>query len=190
MADIFEVVFHGRGGQGAKTAAQLLVEAVAEQGKYIQAFPEFGPERRGAPVKAFARVSDSYILTHQPVTEPDVSVLLDESLIESVDVAKGLGDGILIVNSDKTPSELRLNQRLSSFKGKIYSVNASRIAIELIGKDITNTPMLGALVKATQIMPIDVLISKVVAMFEKKIGEKATQANVDMIKTAYTQCVS
>lgn len=185
MKEMLEIVFHGRGGQGAKSAAQMLAEAAAEQGKYIQAFPEFGPERRGAPVKAYARISNNPIKIHGPITNPDVAIVLDESLLYSVDVAAGLEKGILIVNSSKKPEDIR---KKIKFRGKIFTANASQIAIDLIGKDITNTPMLGALIKATEIVPLEAIIKRVEETFLKKIGEKATKANVDMIKRAYEQC--
>ena len=182
---MFEIVFHGRGGQGAKSASQMLAEAAASQGKFIQAFPEFGPERRGAPVKAFTRISNSYIITHEPVTHPDAAVVLDDSLLSAVNVTAGLEKGILIVNSKKKPQEIK---KQLNFNSNVYTVNASQIAIDLIGKDITNTPMLGALIKATGVVPLDAMIKRVEDTFLKKIGEKATKANTDMVKRAYDEC--
>ena len=185
MKSMFEVVFHGRGGQGAKSAAQMLAETAAENGKYVQAFPEFGPERRGAPVKAFTRISDKPIITHQPVTNPDASVVLDESLLGAVDVTSGLDSGVLVINTSRPRDEIR---KRTGFSGKIFTVNASQIAIELIGRDITNTPMLGALAKATGIVTVDEMAKRVEETFLKKIGEKATKANIDMVRKAYEEC--
>lgn len=185
MKSMFEVVFHGRGGQGAKIASQMLVETAAESGKFVQAFPEFGPERRGAPVKAFARISNSPIITHQPVTNPDAAIVLDEGLLSAVNVISGLEKGVLIVNTSKTSDDIR---KRTGFRGKIFTVNASQIAIDMIGKDITNTPMLGALAKATRIVSVDSISKKVEDTFLKKIGDKATKANVDMVRRAYEEC--
>lgn len=185
MKGMFEIVFHGRGGQGAKIASQMLVETAAEGGKYVQAFPEFGPERRGAPVKAFARISEKPIITHQPIISPDAAVVLDEGLLSAVNVTSGLEKGVLIVNTHKNFEEIR---KKTGFNGKIFTVNASQIAIDLIGKDITNTPMLGALSKATGIVSIEAMTKKVEDTFLKKIGEKATKANMEMVRKAYESC--
>lgn len=187
MKPMFEIVFHGRGGQGAKIASQMLVETAADSGKYVQAFPEFGPERRGAPVKAFARISDIPIITHQPVVEPNAAVVLDEGLLSAVNVTSGLEKGVLIVNTPKKPEDIR---KKTGFTGKIFTVNASQIAIDLIGKDITNTPMLGALSKATGVVSLESIAKKVEDTFLKKIGEKATRANTDMVRKAYESCSS
>lgn len=182
---IFEVVFHGRGGQGAKSASQFLVEAAAESGKYIQAFPEFGPERRGAPVKAYARISDVPIVIHEPVSHPDASVVLDESLLSSVNVTAGLENGILIVNTPKKPGEIK---NLLKFGGSVYTADASKIAIDIMGKDITNTPMLGALSKATGIVTAQSLEKRIRDAFLKKLGEKGTNDNISMLMKAFDSC--
>ena len=148
MKDLVEIRWHGRGGQGAKTAALLLGDAALASGKYIQAFPEYGPERMGAPVASFNRISPKPILLHSGVTNPDIVVVLDPTLIESVNVTEGMNEGgVLIVNTERAPKDVKSD--CSVIPGiKVFTVDASRISIDCIGKEIPNTPMLGALIKA------------------------------------------
>ncbi len=163
-----EIRWHGRGGQGAKTAALLFGEAALDTGMFIQAFPEYGPERMGAPVAAFNRLSDKPIRSHAGVKTPRVVVVLDASLIEPARVTEGLAeDGILLVNSNLDPAELR--KRLNLPLGiKLYVVDASKIAMETVGKNVPNTPMLGALVKATGVLEFEPMMKAI----EHKLGEK------------------
>jgi pyruvate ferredoxin oxidoreductase gamma subunit len=163
-----EIRWHGRGGQGAKTAALLFGEAALETGMYIQAFPEYGPERMGAPVAAFNRLSDKPIRSHAGMRTPRVVVVLDASLIEPAKVTEGLADdGILLVNSNADPAALR--KRLNLPPGiKLYVVDASKIAMETVGKNVPNTPMLGALVKATGVLEFESMMKAI----EHKLGEK------------------
>jgi pyruvate ferredoxin oxidoreductase gamma subunit len=163
-----EIRWHGRGGQGAKTAALLFGEAALDTGMYIQAFPEYGPERMGAPVAAFNRLSDKPIRSHAGMRTPRVVVVLDASLIESAKVTEGLADGgILLVNSNLDPAALR--KRLNLPPGiKLYVVDASKIAMETVGKNVPNTPMLGALVKATGVLEFEPMMKAI----EHKLGEK------------------
>lgn len=183
MSKIYEIRWHGRGGQGAKTASMLLAEAAVDSGKYIQAFPEYGPERAGAPIKAFNRLSDAEIHIHCGIENPDAVVVLDPTLLKSVNVTEGLGcNGILIVNSELTPEEIR---KSLNFKiGKVYSVNANKIAMETIGQPIPNTPMLGALITATQIISIEAIKEKFKDKFEKKLNEKIIQSNFNALERA------
>jgi pyruvate ferredoxin oxidoreductase gamma subunit len=144
---MIEVRIHGRGGQGAVTSAELMALAAIDEGRYAQAFPSFGPERRGAPVVAFLRVSDDQIRVRSKVYQPDVVVVLDPSLLDIVDVSAGLKPkGTVIVNSAKSAEQL---QKQYGFKGRLATVDATKIAMEEMRVPITNTTMLGALIKAT-----------------------------------------
>lgn len=151
MNNLIEIRWHGRGGQGAKTAALLLADAAFNTGKYIQGFPEYGPERMGAPITAYNRISDEKITIHSNIYEPDYVVVVDQTLIGTIDVVSGLKEkGAVIINSDKSPEELR--KHIKGFKGKICTINARKISEEAIGKNFPNTPMLGAVVKVSGIM--------------------------------------
>jgi pyruvate ferredoxin oxidoreductase gamma subunit len=150
---MIETRFHGRGGQGAVTSAELLALAAIQEGKYAQAFPSFGPERRGAPVLAFSRVSEEQIRLRSQIYEPDVVLVLDSSLLDILDVTEGLRPGgTLVVNSNQPMKELASRFH---FEGSLWAVDATHIARELLGRPITNTTMLGALLRATGIVGID-----------------------------------
>ena len=185
---MIKIRFNGRGGQGAKTAAQLLVEAAIRKGKYIQAFPEYGPERRGAPVKAFAKIDDKPIVSREPIDNPDIVVVIDATLLESENACSGLDEkkGILIVNTSKSSEEIR---KETKFKGAIYTVNASGISRELLGVNLPNTPMLGALLKVTKIIDVESVEEVIKTHFEKKIGKEKTQLNIDAIRKAYDEVI-
>jgi pyruvate ferredoxin oxidoreductase gamma subunit len=183
VSKVIEIRVHGRGGQGAKTAGQLIAEAALDKGKYVQTFPEYGPERKGAPMKTYVRISNEPIKTCAPVTKPNIVIVIDPTLIGYVDVTSGIDkDGTLIVNSNKDPEHIREE---TGFKGQINTVDATGISIKHLGIDIPNTPMLGALIKITRIIEIEVLITKVKQMFLAKIGEEKTNANISAIKEAY-----
>ncbi|MFH1440383.1 MAG: 2-oxoacid:acceptor oxidoreductase family protein [Candidatus Woesearchaeota archaeon] len=192
MKDMFEIRIHGRGGQGAKTAAQFIVEAALEKGKHIQSFPEYGPERAGAPMKAFARISDKEIRTYAPVVNPDVVIVIDPTLLNSVNVAEGLSDqGILLVNSPDSSDMIkkRINSGLTDFKGKCMTVDATKISIEAVGKNLPNTPMIGALIKATKCITMEDIENSIKDKFLKKIGEQKTKATIDSVKKAYEEAL-
>ncbi|GHT24058.1 pyruvate synthase [Endomicrobiia bacterium] len=185
-AKIIEVRWHGRGGQGAKTAALLFAEAVLATGKYIQAFPEYGPERMGAPVQSFNRISEAPITIHSGITNPDYAVILDPSLIESVPVTDGIGEkGKVIVNTSFSSSEIA--QKLGIDASQVFVVNASRIALETIGRNIPNTPMLGALVKVIGTLDINGVLEdtkvKLTAKFRHK--PEVIEGNLASIKCAF-----
>lgn len=145
---MIEIRLHGRGGQGGVTSAELIAIAAITQGKYAQAFPSFGPERRGAPVQAFARISDKKIRTREKIYHPDIILVLDASLPKIINVTAGLKEsGIAILNSSLSEEEVRA--MLKGYKGKLALVDATKIAIEELGVPITNTTMLGAFIKAT-----------------------------------------
>ncbi|NQT95574.1 MAG: 2-oxoacid:acceptor oxidoreductase family protein [Candidatus Omnitrophica bacterium] len=183
---MLEVRWHGRGGQGAKTAAQFLAEAALELGKQIQSFPEYGPERAGAPIRTYTRIDDKPITIHCSVKEPEVVVVIDPTLLNTVDVTEGLKeDGILLVNSAEEPKVIR--EKLKFNKGKVATVDATKISLETLGIPMPNTPMLGALEKVKPLVSIDKLIDKIKAKFLKKIGEEKTNANIEGIKRAYEE---
>ena len=186
MKDILEIRWHGRGGQGAKTAAQFLAEAALGLGKYIQAFPEYGPERAGAPIRTFTRISDKVINVHSPVTEPDIVAVIDPTLLDSIDVTEGLGDnGVLVVNTTETPDAIR--KKMNFNKGKIVVCDATKISFETLGISMPNTPILGAILKVRDIVPIKNLEEQVRHKFLKKIGEEKTQANIESIRRAFKE---
>lgn len=185
---MIEVRWHGRGGQGAKTAALLFAQAVMATGKYIQAFPEYGPERMGAPVQSFNRISDDPITIHSGVTNPNFVVILDPTLMETVNVAEGIsGEGKVIVNSSFSASEIAA--QLGIDKGQVFVVDASKISTETIGRDIPNTPMLGALVKVIGNLDIGGVLEdtkvKLLAKFAKK--PEVIDGNLKSIKRAYDE---
>jgi pyruvate ferredoxin oxidoreductase gamma subunit len=183
--EMIEIRIHGRGGQGAKSASQLIVEAAMEQDKQVQAFPEYGPERAGAPMVTYARISNNKITTYQPVLKPDIVMVIDSTLIEQVDVTKGMTEkSILLVNTKKGPDEIK---KEAGFRGKTYTIDATTISIHKIGRNLPNTAMLGALVKVTGVIKMKYLIKEVENMFLRKIGEEKTKANTDAIKQAYEE---
>jgi pyruvate ferredoxin oxidoreductase gamma subunit len=188
MANLTEIRWHGRGGQGAKTAALLFGEAVLGQGKYMQAFPEYGPERMGAPVQSFNRISEEPITLHCQVTSPQVVVILDPTLIGTVDVTRGLpADGTIIINTDQPAETFRSMLRLNG--QKLFTIDASKIAHETIGRNIPNTPMMGALVKATGLLEFDEMFEDTRKKLEKKFRTKpeVIEGNLQAIRRAYNE---
>ena len=179
---MIEIRFHGRGGQGAVTSAELTALAAIEQGKYAQAFPSFGPERRGAPVMAFVRVSEEPIRTREKIYEPDIVVVLDPTLLGIVNVAAGLKeDGVVVLNTTKSAEEVR---QASGISAKLALVDASRIAMETMGIPITNTTLLGAMLKATDLLPLSALEGPL----EERFGRIAVK-NIQASQRAYQETV-
>jgi pyruvate ferredoxin oxidoreductase gamma subunit len=165
---MIEFRFHGRGGQGAVTSAELLAQAAIAEGKFAQAFPSFGPERRGAPVLAFARIDDENIRLRQAVYQPDVVIVLEEALMGIVDVESGVGEtGVVVINTHKTAEEIRKKYNL---KRTLWLVDATKIAIEGIGRPITNTTMLGAAIKSTGCVAMGSMEGPLLERFGQKIG--------------------
>jgi len=182
MAKLLEIRWHGRGGLGAVTSAELIARAAISEGKYAQSFPSFGPERRGAPVLAFLRISDESIRTRTVIYEPDVVAVLDPGLLHTVDITSGLREnGKIIINSRKSPEELKSE---FGFKWPVGAVNATKIARETIGLPITNTAMIGALLKITEIVKIDSLVTQL----QERFGTRA-KANIEAMKRAYDETV-
>lgn len=185
MKEITEIRWHGRGGQGAKTAAQFLAEAALDSGKFIQAFPEYGPERAGAPIRSYTRISDNRINIHSSVTNPDAVVVIDPTLL-TPQVLEGIPDnGILVVNSPGSPAEIR--KKLGFESGKVATVDATKIALETVKIPMPNTPMLGALVKVMPIVTLGSVEEKIRGKFLKKIGQEKTEANIEAIDRAYNE---
>ena len=171
MGRMIEIRWHGRGGQGAKTASLLLAEAAFDTGKYVQGFPEYGPERMGAPITAYNRISDEPITIHSNIYEPDYVIVVDETLVAAVDVTAGLKkDGAIVINSAKDPEEFR--PLLKGFEGKIYTIDARKISVEELGRYFPNVPMLGAIVKITKLMDEDTFIKAMEKSFHHKFATK------------------
>ena len=166
-----EIRWHGRGGQGAKTASLLLADAAFNTGKYVQGFPEYGPERMGAPISAYNRISDERCMVHSNIYEPDYVVVVDATLLTAVDVTGGLKkDGGIIINSSKPPEEFR--PFLSGYEGKVYTIDAGKIAEEEIGRNIPNVPMLGAVVKVSGVIPEAELLKDMEESMKHKFANK------------------
>lgn len=171
MKDIVEIRWHGRGGQGAKTASLLLADAAFNTGKYVQGFPEYGPERMGAPITAYNRISSERSTVHSNIYFPDYVVVVDETLIASVDVTAGLKEtGAIVVNSNKTPAELR--PKLKGYAGKVCTIDAGKISEEELGKNFPNTPMLAAIVKISRVVEETEFIKDMGASFQHKFASK------------------
>jgi len=186
--DMLEIRWHGRGGQGAKTAALLLAEAAMDAGKFIQAFPEYGPERAGAPIKAYTRISDRHIDVHCGVANPDYVVVIDPTLLKSVPVTEGLTEnGVLLVNTKDSPAEIR--KMLNMKGGKVFTLDATQVALDTIGKPIPNTPMVGALIGATGVIDPNALRSKIHHKFIDKLGQKGVDQNIKAVERSVTEVI-
>ena len=183
MSKLTEITWYGRGGQGVVTAGKVLAETAMEAGRYFQSAPEYGPERAGAPIKAYTRLSDEPISLHSNIEEPDIVVVLDPTVIGAVDVTAGLKpEGVIIVNTPKSPAELRRQLKLAS--GRVVTIDATRIAIDEIGRDITNTPLLGAFAAVTGIFAVQEIVEQTRSRFGKKLAPHVVEANVRAIQRA------
>lgn len=188
MKDLIEIRWHGRGGQGAKTASLLLADAAFNTGKYIQGFPEYGPERMGAPITAYNRISTSPIRVHSNIYEPDYVVVVDDTLLKAVDVASGLKeDGAIVINTTKGIDEIA--PLLKGYKGSVYTIDARKVSEEALGKYFPNTPMLAAIVKVAGIMPEDDFIKDMQDSFKHKFAKKpeVIDGNMKALKLAIEQ---
>lgn len=166
-----EIRWHGRGGQGAKTAALLLADVAFKTGAYVQGFPEYGPERMGAPITAYNRISKDEIRVHSNIYTPDLVVVVDETLLESVDVTAGLKeDGAIIVNTSKTAEEIA--EHLNGYQGRVFTVDARKISVEALGKYFPNSPMLAAAVAVSEVMEQDEFIKEMRASYQHKFAKK------------------
>ena len=171
MSNLIEIRWHGRGGQGAKTASLLLADAAFNTGKYIQGFPEYGPERMGAPITAYNRISDEPITIHSNIYEPDYVVVVDDTLFESVNVTAGLKEtGAIIINTTKDDEYLK--EALQGYNGEIYKIDARKVSMETLGKYFPNTPMLAAVVKVSKIMSDEAFLEDMIGSFKHKFAKK------------------
>ena len=171
MDNLVEIRWHGRGGQGAKTASLLLADAAFNTGKYIQGFPEYGPERMGAPITAYNRISNNPISIHSNIYEPDYVVVVDDTLLECVDVTSGLKEsGAIVINTTKDADYLR--KVLKGYKGEIYTIDARKVSMEALGKYFPNTPMLAAIVHVSKIMSDEDFLADMVGSFKHKFAKK------------------
>ncbi|MBD3348212.1 MAG: pyruvate synthase, partial [Candidatus Eisenbacteria bacterium] len=169
-----------------KTAAALVAEVALAEGKYSQGFPEYGPERMGAPIRGFTRIAERPIRVHSAVYHPDAVIVLDDSLLETVDVAENLSeDGVVVVNTARPPEEIA--KRLSARGKGVFLVEASRIALDEIGRDIPNTPMIGALVKATGVVDLETVLHDTEKKLSKKFGERIVQGNLKAVRRGYEE---
>jgi len=186
---LLEIRWHGRGGQGAKTAASMVAEVAVEAGKYAQAAPEYGAEREGAPIKAYTRIARDVIRTHDAIYYPDIVVVLDDTLLESQQVDSGLSDdGILLVNTKKPPAEVR---KLLGLKGrKIYTIDATAIALAEIGRPIPNTVMIGTLLAVTGVVDVEHILKSIQKKLGGKLSEGMLKGNIRAVERAFKEVKS
>ena len=185
MDNLIEIRWHGRGGQGAKTASLLLADAAFNTGKYIQGFPEYGPERMGAPITAYNRISNKPITIHSNIYEPDYVVVVDDTLLECVDVTSGLKEtGAIIINTTKDIEYLK--SVLKGYNGEIYTIDARKVSMEALGKYFPNTPMLASIVKVSKIMTDEEFLNDMEGSFKHKFAKKpeVIEGNMNAIKLA------
>jgi pyruvate ferredoxin oxidoreductase gamma subunit len=186
MSAPLEIRWHARGGQGAKTASLLLAAAAAMEGKYSQGFPDYGPERMGAPMRGFTRISEDPIRVHCAIYSPSIVVVLDDTLLSAVDVADGMpDDGVIIVNTSRPASEIR--KMLGTDTRKLFVVNATGIAIDEIGRPIPNAPMLGALIRVAELLSLDSVLEQIKQKFSHGFRPEVLEGNVRAIKRAYEE---
>ena len=185
MDNMIEIRWHGRGGQGAKTASLLLADAAFNTGKYIQGFPQYGPERMGAPITAYNRISDTPIRIHSNIYDPDYVVVVDDTLLESVDVTAGLKPtGAIVINTTKDVEYLK--KVLHGYSGSIYTIDARKVSMETLGKYFPNTPMLAAIVKVSGIMNEDEFLADMEGSFKHKFAKKpeVIEGNMQALRVA------
>ncbi|MHC4660404.1 MAG: 2-oxoacid:acceptor oxidoreductase family protein [Planctomycetota bacterium] len=184
--DMMEIRWHGRGGQGAKTAATLVASVAVHEGKFAQGFPEYGPERAGAPIRGYTRISSGNIYQHSPIDHPNVVVVLDDTLLEIANVTDGLGkEGILIVNCDQSPAAIR--DRVKFRDGKVYCIDATKIAIDTIGRPIPNTPMMAALAHITGAVTRQGIEESLREKLGHKFGTKIVEGNITAVARAFDE---
>lgn len=187
MTDITEIRWHGRGGQGAKTVAEFLALVALNEGKYSQGFPEYGPERSGAPIKGYTRISEGPIRMHSAIYHPDIVLVLDPSLLESVDVCEGLKEGSPIIIN--TPLSIaKLKKQFSFLEGKkVWVLDANRISTDEIGRAMPNMPLLGALVKATGVVKLESVTGDIREKFAQKFSQKILNGNIKAVQRAFQE---
>lgn len=187
MAETIEIRWHGRGGQGTVTAAKVFADACLSGGRYVQAFPEYGPERSGAPLRAYNRVSTKELRMHCPVLHPKIIAIADATLLDGVNVTEGAKeDSIFIVNTSKEPAEIREKLKLIPTQ-KVFTVDATKIAIECFGRALPNSPMLGAVCRVTGLVSLEALLEDVRKSFGKKFSQKIIDGNLEATKRGYEE---
>lgn len=187
MEGMTEIRWHARGGQGAVTAAKLLAEMALAENLYFQAFPEYGPERMGAPIQCFNRLAQEPIAVYTSVEEPDLVIVVDPTLLGAVDVVRGLkNNGSVLVNTSKDPAAVRKELPLGP-QQQVYTVDATRISVEALGRAMPNTPMLGAAIRVLGLIPLSVATSYLRESFTPKFGTKVTEGNVAAMERAYAE---
>jgi pyruvate ferredoxin oxidoreductase gamma subunit len=185
MAEMMEIRWHGRGGQGTVTAAKVLADDCLSGGRYVQAFPEYGPERAGAPLRAYNRISEKELRMHCPVLKPQVVGVVDATLLDSMNVAEGAKENaIFVVNTSKDPKEIRAKLKAEPGQ-KVYTIDATKIAVECIGRAMPNASMLGAVVKVTGLVTLDHLLEDVRKSFGKKFAQKIIDGNLEATRRGY-----
>lgn len=187
MSETVEIRWHGRGGQGTVTAAKVLADACLSGGRHVQAFPEYGPERAGAPLRAYNRVSAKELRMHCPVLEPDIVSVVDATLLDSINIAEGAKpETIFVVNTTKDPKTVR--EKLKATKDqKVYTVDATKIALDCFGRALPNSPMLGAVCKITGLVTLEHLLDDVKKSFGKKFSQKIIDGNLEATKRGYEE---
>lgn len=191
MKNGIEIRWHGRGGQGAKTAALLLADVAFKTGKNVQGFPEYGPERMGAPITAYNRISSDEIRVHSNIYHPDYVVVVDETLLHTVDVTAGLKEqGAIVVNTPKSLQEIA--PQLNGYKGKVYTVDARKISVETLGKNFPNSPMLAAIVAVSKVMDKDTFIREMKNSYQHKFAKKpeVIDGNMKALEVAYDTVIA
>ncbi|MDY6844435.1 MAG: 2-oxoacid:acceptor oxidoreductase family protein [Thermodesulfobacteriota bacterium] len=190
MPSILEIRWHSRGGQGAMLAVRTLARAVIRDGKYAQGLPEFGPERMGAPIRAYNRISDQPFALYCAIINPHIIVILDPSVAKLIDVTEGMyDDSKVIVNTDISPTEIREKLNIPKGKGKIYAIDALKISQQELGRPMPNTPIMGALVKVASIISFDALLGEVEKEFSERFPKKIVEANLTAIRRGYEEVV-
>ena len=187
MAETVEIRWHGRGGQGTVTAAKVLADTCLSGGRYVQAFPEYGPERAGAPLRAYNRISEKELRMHCPVLEPNIVAVADATLLDSINTAEGAKDNaIFIVNTAKDPKEIREKLKAGPNQ-KVFALDATKIAIECFGRAMPNSSMLGAVCKITGLITLEHLLEDVRKSFGKKFSQKIIDGNLEATKRGYEE---
>lgn len=189
---VIEIRWHARGGQGAKTAATFLAESAVEAGLFAQGFPEYGPERMGAPMRAYNRISSQPLRLNAPVKHPHIVVLLDETLLDTVDIHEGTTDQTIFLINSSTSNIETFRQKLRAKLGesaRVFVVNADKISLETIGRPIPNTPMVGAMLRATKVLPFEVVVEGLRHKLGKKFPPKIVEGNIAAMQRAYEEVI-
>lgn len=187
MEEMTEIRWHGRGGQGTVTAAKVFADACLSGGRYVQAFPEYGPERSGAPLRAYNRVSSKELRMHCPVLKPNIVVVVDATLLDGINVTEGAPDeAVFIVNSSKEPKEIRERLKVKPSQ-KVFTLDATKIAIDCFGRPMPNSPLVGSLAKISGLVSLEDILEDVKKSFEKKFSQKIIDGNLEAVKRGYEE---